>query len=231
MNQKTEFDRKAEINILLFFFSEEPTADRESRLKIFYLEELEKIKSVEKRKHFENIFNQWDNLINPQKKAEVFVNLWQYIESQPNPPSLSGIPFLTGGREGFLNNLQILTDAGHITLVKNKFTIQATNKASAHRIVESIFINAVDMGFIQNFFFKEDGKKIRWAHITKNFNYQTPGKEPAEFSNIELFKQFDFWFNIYSADREKPLHDTRTLESMVCDEFKMITALTKRKQE
>ena len=108
MNQKTEFDRKAEINILLFFFSEEPTADRESRLKIFYLEELEKIKSVEKRKHFENIFNQWDNLINPQKKAEVFVNLWQYIESQPNPPSLSGIPFLTGGREGFLNNLQIL---------------------------------------------------------------------------------------------------------------------------
>lgn len=152
-------------------------------------------------------------------------------KGETSEPQLHGIPFLEGGREGFLNNLQILTDAGHITLVKNKFTIQATNKASAHRIVESIFINAVDMGFIQNFFFKEDGKKIRWAHITKNFNYQIPEKEPAEFSNIELFKQFDFWFNIYSADREEPMFDTRTLESLICDEFKLITALTKRKQK
>lgn len=228
MNKLT-FDEKVERGVLLYFFKEYPTPDRESRLKIFYLKELEKVSNTEKRNYFQNIFNEWDNILSPQKKADMFISLWQYAENQPEAPSLSGIPFLEGGRDGFLNNLQILTDAGHITLVKNKFTIQATNKASAHRMVESIFINAVDMGFIQNFFFKEDGKKIRWAHITKNFNYQIPKKEISEFSNIELFKQFDYWFNVYSADREKPLHDTRTLESMVCDEFKLITALTKRK--
>jgi len=148
-------------------------------------------------------------------------------KSETSEPTLHGIPFLTGGREGFLNNLQTLTAAGIITTGNNKHIIHATNKAAAHRIIISIFADAITKGLVQNFFLKDENKKIKWSYLRDFFNYKTPGKNAAKFTHVELSIQFETYFSVYIANLDTDFHSEKTINSLICDEFKHVRTLTK----
>jgi len=148
-------------------------------------------------------------------------------KSETSEPTLHGIPFLTGGREGFLNNLQTLTAAGIITTGNNKHIIHATNKAAAHRIGISIFVNAIEQGIIQNFLKKDEGQKIKWSYLRDNFNFQISGKEPAEFTHTELSIQFENFFNVYVCNFDTDFYSDKILKSFICDELAHVQTLTK----
>ena len=142
-------------------------------------------------------------------------------------PQLHGIPFLTGGRESFLNNLQTLTAAGIITTGNKKYIVHAPNKAAAHRVAISIFVNAIEQGIIQNFLKKDEGQKIKWSYLRDNFNFQISGKEAANFTHTELSIQFENFFNVYVCNFDTDFYSDKILKSFICAELAHVQTLTK----
>ena len=148
-------------------------------------------------------------------------------KSETSKPQLHGIPFLDGGREGFFKNLQTLTAAGIITTRNNRYIIHATNKAAAHRVAISIFVNAIEQGIIQNFLKKEEGQKIKWSYLRDNFNFQISGKEAANFTHTELSIQFENFFNVYVCNFDTDFYSDKILKSFICAELAHVQTLTK----